>query len=102
MKTAEPWAKGSMTFTDNWAKPPKMPMRTWLKEKEGRTWVSKRGELPSEFFARVLRDLESDGAQITDCLLEELQKEKKSGCKGDMHNWTCDCGSMSGVSRSWD
>jgi hypothetical protein len=73
----EPWAKGSMKFTDDWAKPWNVTMDEWVKMPGGRTWVSKRGELPSQFIARVLRDMERGGAQITDCLLDEIAKFRK-------------------------
>lgn len=64
----KPWERGSMTFTDNWAKPPHMNRDEWLKSDEGRTWVSKDGERPSEFFARILKDM-------PDVVSTELMKE---------------------------
>lgn len=54
---SEIWKRGSMTFTDKWAKPPKMSMDEFVKSDDGRTWVSKDGELPSDFFARILSDM---------------------------------------------
>lgn len=66
-----------MTFTDIWAKPPKMKMTDWLKQEKGRQWTSKAGELPSDFFYRIISDMEHDGAQITDCLLATIRMRRR-------------------------
>ncbi len=77
MEIGNPWDRGSMTFTNKWAKPSGMKMDDWLKSPKGRTWVSKRNELPSSFIFRVLKDMEKEGSAITDALFEELKNDRK-------------------------
>ena len=42
----------------------------------GRTWVSIKNETPSEFMARIVRDMEKDGANIKGYLLKELEEDR--------------------------
>jgi len=52
-----PWGKGSMVF-----------------ELRGeRKWVSKRDETPSEFLARIVKDMQKGGANIKGYLQKELK-----------------------------
>lgn len=76
MKTEPIWGKGSMTFTNKYAKPPGQNMDDFLGSSGGRKWVSKKDEVPSDFIFRILTDLENDGAAITDYLIETIRESR--------------------------
>jgi len=70
------WGKGTMTFTNKYAKPLGKTMDDWLGSSGGRKWVSKNGETPSDFIFRILMDMEGEGAAITDYLLETIRESR--------------------------
>ena len=74
--TNEIWKRGSMTFTSIWSKPPRMKMWDWCKAEKDipRKWVSKAGEVPSQFIMRIVRDMENEGANISGYLYNEIMK----------------------------
>ena len=70
---SEHWPRGTMTFTNKAAKPLGITMDAWLAADVPRTWVSKKGETPSAFIVRVIRNLEDQGAQIWCYLKNEME-----------------------------
>jgi len=56
--TEDVWKRGSMKFTSH---------------PEERVWYSKKGETPSQFFARIIKYLEKDGANVWAHLRKEME-----------------------------
>jgi hypothetical protein len=73
------WKYGDMTFKSKKAKPRRMSLPKWLASDEntGRVWVSKDEEMPSQFLARIVKDLESGNAGVRTNLLAELNKQQR-------------------------
>ena len=71
------WDRGAMTFSCTWCKPPKMNFDEWMMTGEARRWVSKKGEVPSQFIARIIADMEKEGARVWDYLEDEMGDRQK-------------------------
>lgn len=65
--------RGDMTFTDKWMKPVTMNIGKWLAVGGKRKWLSKKGELPSQFIVRVIKDMEKDGRGVWKYIKKEME-----------------------------
>jgi len=75
------WEFGSMKFGNQNMKPPKLSNEEWLKSNKSRLWISKKNEIPSEFFARIILDFEEEIPDFNKILQQEINKMKSKKVK---------------------
>ena len=70
------WEQGSMKFGHKYMKPPKISYDEWLKSGKSRIWISKSGEIPSQFLARIITDIQEEYPNILEFVEQEIKNRK--------------------------
>ena len=70
------WKQGSMEFIHRYMRPKNMNLNEWIKTEVPRRWKSNENEIPSQFIARIVMDIEEHVPDFSSFVIEEIEKRR--------------------------